>query len=100
MSLGRRKNNFQKAIALGVLQRYDEKIHTLNLIITNYPNSSSISEVIYELGNTHLVTNNNESALINFRKIAADHASSSYAVKARLKSGLIYYNNGQNELAL
>lgn len=91
---------FQKAIALGVLQRYDEKIQALNSILTNYPNSSSKSEVIYELGNTYLVMNNNESALINFRKIAADHAGSSYAVKARLKSGLIYYNNGQNELAL
>ncbi len=91
---------FQKAIALGVLQRYDEKIHTLNSIITNYPNSSSISEVIYELGNTYLVTKNHENALINFRKITTDHASSSYAVKARLKSGLIYYNKNQNELAL
>jgi len=91
---------FQKAIALGVLQRYDEKIHALNSVITNYPNSSSISAVIYELGNTYLVTNNNESALINFRKIASNHANSQYAVKARLKSGLIYYNNGQNEIAL
>ncbi len=44
--------------------------------------------------------NDNENALINFRKIASDHAGSSYAVKARLKTGLIYYNNNQNEIAL
>jgi len=91
---------FQKAIALGVLQRYDEKIQALNTIITYYPTSSSMSEVIYELGNTYLVMKDNEKALISFRKIGSDHAGSSYAVKARLKSGLIYYNNGQNELAL
>ncbi|MCD4730806.1 MAG: tetratricopeptide repeat protein [Bacteroidales bacterium] len=42
----------------------------------------------------------NEKALISFRKIVSDHTGSSYAIKARLKSGLIYYNNGQNELAL
>ena len=91
---------FQKAIALGVLQRYDEKIQALNTIITYYPTSSSMSEVIYELGNTYLVMKDNEKALISFRKIGSDHAGSSYAIKARLKSGLIYYNNGQNELAL
>jgi TolA-binding protein len=91
---------FQKAIALGVLQRNDEKIQALNYITSNYPNSTAISEVIYEKGNTYLVMKDNEKALISFRKIASDHTGSSYAVKARLKSGLIYYNNGQNELAL
>ncbi|MCD4682340.1 MAG: tetratricopeptide repeat protein, partial [Bacteroidales bacterium] len=91
---------FQKAVALGVLQRYNEKIQTLKSIISNYPNSSSISEVIYELGDTYLVTHDNENALINFRKVASDHSGSRYSVKARLKTGLIYYNNNQSELAL
>ena len=52
------------------------------------------------MGNTYLVMKDNEKALISFRKIVSDHTGSSYAIKARLKSGLIYYNNGQNELAL
>ena len=91
---------FQKAIALGVLQRYNEKIQVLNTIIANYPNTSSMSEVIYELGNTYLVINDQEKALISFRKVSSEHSGSSFAIKARLKSGLIYYNNGQNELAL
>ena len=91
---------FQKAIALGVLQRYDEKIKALKTVITKYPDASSISEVIFELGNTYLVVNDKENALLNFRKIASQHPNSSYAVKARLKTGLIYYNSGQNEIAL
>ncbi|MEZ5195793.1 MAG: tetratricopeptide repeat protein [Bacteroidales bacterium] len=91
---------FQKAIALGVLLRYDEKITTLKSILVKFPKSSSVSEVIYELGNTYLVLNDNENALLNFKKIAAEHPKSIYAVKARLKSGLIYYNNGLNDLAL
>ncbi len=91
---------FQKAITLGVLQRYDEKIQTLKSLISRYPNVTNIGEVIFELGNTYLVKNDNENALINFRKIMSDYPSSSFAVKAMLKSGLIYYNSGLNDLAL
>jgi TolA-binding protein len=91
---------FQKAIALGVLQRYDEKIQTLNKLAAQFPASTYIGEMYYELGNTYLVTNDKEKALISFKKITADYPNSSFAVKARLKTGLIYYNNNLNDLAL
>ncbi|MCD4788772.1 MAG: tetratricopeptide repeat protein [Bacteroidales bacterium] len=91
---------FQKAITLGVLLRYDEKIKTLKKIITDYPNSSYTGEALFELGNTYLIVNDKENALNNFKKIESEYPNSSYAVKARLKSGLIYYNSDQNELAL
>ncbi|MBN2173264.1 MAG: tetratricopeptide repeat protein [Bacteroidales bacterium] len=91
---------YQKALALGVLQRYDEKIQTLNSLAAKFPASTFISEVYYELGNTYLVLNNSEKALLNFKKITEDYPNSSFAVKARLKTGLIYYNNNLNDLAL
>lgn len=90
----------QKAKSLGVLQRYPEKINTLNLVITKFPGSSYTSEVYYELGNTYLVDGNPEKALVNFKRVANDFPKSTYAIKARLKSGLIYYNNGLNDLAV
>jgi len=90
----------QKSKALGVLQRYPEKIQTLNRLGTNFPNSSYISEVYYELGNTYLQNRDNEKALVNFKKVAADYPKSVFAVKSRLKAGLIYYNNELSDLAI
>jgi TolA-binding protein len=91
---------FQKAITLGVLQRYPEKISSLKAIVARSPKSSFNSEVCFEMGNTYLITNNPEEALINFRKVAADYPNSAYAPKSRLKTGLIYYNSGQSDLAM
>jgi len=91
---------FQKAKAMGVLQRYPEQISTLKSIITRHPGSSYISEIYFELGNAYLVIHDNEHALVNFKKVAADYPKSQYALKARLKSGLIYYNSNLNDLAI
>ncbi|RLD55526.1 MAG: hypothetical protein DRJ05_12805, partial [Bacteroidetes bacterium] len=91
---------FQKALTLGILLRYDEKLNALNSFIGSYPNSTYMSDALYESGNTNLALNNKEKALANFRKTINDYPKSSYAIKAELKSGLIYYNSGQNTLAL
>jgi len=90
----------QKAKAMGVLQRYPEKIRTLNQIVSQYPGSTYTSEIFYELGNTYLLARDQENALVNFKKVAADFPKSVYATKARLKAGLIYYNSGLNDLAI
>jgi len=91
---------YQKALALGVLQRYDEKVIALNKILNGFPNSSLYGKALYELGNTYLIMNNNEKALLSYKRLIKERPTSSYSVKARLKSGLIYYNGGQNEIAL
>jgi TolA-binding protein len=91
---------FQKALTLGILLRYDEKLNTLNSFIKSYPNSTYMSDALYESGNTNLVLNNRDKALANFRKTINDYPKSSYAIKAELKSGLIYYNSGKNSMAL
>ncbi len=91
---------YQKALTLGVLQRYNEKVVALNKIIGKYPNSALYGKSLYELGNTYLIMNDNENALLSFKRIIKERPSSTYSVKAQLKSGLIYYNGGQNELAL
>jgi TolA-binding protein len=91
---------YQKALALGVLQRYDEKVIALNKILNGFPNSSLYGKALYELGNTYLIMNNNEKALLSYKRLIKERPTSPYSVKARLKSGLIYYNGGQNEIAL
>ena len=91
---------FQKAISLGVLQRNEEKITTLNALISRYPRSPRITDALYELGNTYLITSRNEMALRSFKEITNDYPQSSNVGKAMLKTGLIYYNGGQNDLAI
>ncbi len=91
---------FQRAMSLGVLQRYPEKTQTLRQLITSYPGSSMVSEANYELANTSLITGDNEQALVYFKKVSADYPQSAFAIKSRLKAGLIYYNSGLNDLAI
>ncbi len=91
---------YQKALALGVLQRYNEKIIALNKVINGFPNSSLYGKSLYELGNTYLIMNKNENALVSFKRIIKERPTNIYSIKAQLKSGLIYYNGGQNDLAL
>ena len=91
---------YQKALSLGVLQRYNEKVIALNKIINGFPNSSLYGKSLYELGNTYLIMNNNEKALLSYRRLIKERPASTYSIRAQLKSGLIYYNGGQNDLAL
>ncbi|MCB0804490.1 MAG: tetratricopeptide repeat protein, partial [Bacteroidales bacterium] len=91
---------FQKAKALGVLQRYPEKIQTLKQLASAYPKSGYVSEAYYESGNTYLLMHDNEKALISFKKVISDYPKSNFAIRSRLKAGLIYYNNGLNDLAI
>lgn len=91
---------FQKAIASGIILKYDQEIKSLIELINNYPKSTYLDDALFELGNTYLIINDNENALICFKKIEKNHPTSDFAVKSRLKSGLIFYNSGQNQLAL
>jgi TolA-binding protein len=91
---------FQKAIASGIILKYDQEIASLNHLVKNHPNSTYLDDALFELGNTYLIINDKENALLCFKQIENDHPNSDFAVKSRLKSGLIFYNSGQNKLAL
>jgi len=91
---------FQKGLALGALQKNDDKLLMLMQLTEDHPASAYVDDACYELGNTFLLVNNNEKALLYFKKITEHMPSSSYKVKALLKTGLLYYNLGQNDIAL
>lgn len=91
---------FQMAIASGIILKYDQEIATLNKLVNNYPKSTYQDNALFELGNTYLIINDKENALICFKRIEKEHSKSDFAVRSRLKSGLIFYNSGQNQMAL
>jgi TolA-binding protein len=90
----------QKAIVLGILQRFDEKITTLLSLLKDFESSPLIPKAINELASTYLILDNNAKALEYYRLLATNHGRSSFGKIALLKQGLIYYNTGKNNEAI
>ncbi len=91
---------FQKAITLGVMGRYQEKVAHLQEFLKAFPRSSLADDAQYELGNTWLMLNNNRQAMNSFRHVVEHHTHSSHVRSAMLKTGLIHYNEQADEEAL
>ncbi len=91
---------FQKALCLGALGNYSEKTVELDQLIKYYSKSAYYDEALYELASTHLIQNDNRSAIASFTKLFTERPRSKFAREALVKTGLIYYNNDQNDLAI
>ncbi|MCK9616662.1 MAG: tetratricopeptide repeat protein [Lentimicrobiaceae bacterium] len=91
---------YQKALAYGAQGKLNPKSAALSELIKKYKKSAYYDDALYELGVTSLVQNNNEQAMIYFKRIISETPRSNFAIKAKLKNGMIYYNNEQNDLAL
>ena len=91
---------FQQAMGYGALGKSKEKISNLNIIISRHPKSIYYDRSIYEIGLTHLNSNDHRSAITAFDKIIKERPRSQYARKSLMKVGMIYYNNDENDKAL
>ena len=91
---------FQKAISLGLINKENDKITTLNSFLNTYLKSTYRDDVFYVLGNSYIKKNKNNLALENFDKLILNYKRSPLVSKALLKKGLIYYNTDENEQAL
>lgn len=91
---------YQKAISYGFVNRNADKIKHLETFLNRFQKSTYRDDALYELGNTQVATNNNNAALISFKKLVDEHPKSQFVPRALLKQGLIYYNSDRNEQAL
>ena len=91
---------FQKAFALGLVNRPEKKIATLDQLIGTYPKSSYIDDALYEKGRAYGVQANSSQAIIAYNKLLTDYPTSSYVPRALLNLGLIYFNADKNTEAL
>ncbi len=91
---------FQKALALGVTGKFENKISVLQGLLKDYPETSYNDDAEFEMAGAYLVLGNNEEALKYFNKVVGDYPSSSYIKKSYLKTGLIYYEKSDYEQAL
>lgn len=91
---------FQKGLALGVINKFEEKIQNLNQLLTSYPNSAFTDDALFEIGESHLSQQQYEKAISNFQRIVNTFPNSSYVSKALIKLGLIYYNTNRAQESL
>lgn len=91
---------YQKALCQGAMGKREEKMATLNTIFEKYKGSSYCPKATMEIANTYTVLNNNEMALVYYKKFIKDYPKNSQVKNALLNMGLVHYNLGQNSKAL
>lgn len=91
---------YQRAIALGLLNRPEKKIGSLKRLTEEYPESDYLDNAYFELGRSYMNMENAQEASSHFTKVTEDYPSSNYVKQALVQLGLIYYNQDQNDKAL
>jgi len=91
---------FQKSIAVGVTGNLNQKVSSLQKLLTDYPKSNYSDDARFELGRTFVSLKKNEEALAAFQKVVAEYPRSSIVKNALLNIGLVYYNTNRDQKAL
>ena len=91
---------FQKALCYGAMGKRPEKLSTLNSMFERYKGSAYCPKAVLEIANTYTVLNNNEMALVYYKKFIKEYPRNQQVKTALLNMGLVQYNMGQNAQAL
>ena len=91
---------FQKASALGLLAKTEDKISNLESLLNKYPKSNYADDAQFEIGNAYMQKENYNKALSYFNQLQKEHPKSSYVKKAMLKTALAYFNMDKNDEAI
>ena len=91
---------YQKALSYGAMGKYHEKLSFLNQIFERYKESPLAPKALFEVGNTYLVCDNNDMALLYFNNFRNSYPQNTLVKTALLNIGLIYYNTDRNNDAL
>jgi len=91
---------FQKAIVYGLLGRNNQKIETLNSLVTTQPNSSYATRSLLEIGRVYLQENQYSQAEKSFLDLINKYPRSPYIPQGYLELGLIYSNTNRLEEAI
>jgi len=85
-------STFQRGFTLGLVDRPQKEIETLQKFINSYPQSNYLDDAIFELAESYQNQKQYNEAISNYKKIETDFPESSYHVKALVQLGLIYFN--------
>ena len=91
---------FQKAISYGFVGKNDRKIEDLNGFLNKFNKSAYRDDVLYELGNTYINTNNVNKGIQTYDRLINEFPQSSYTSQAMMRKGLQLYNDSKLDEAL
>lgn len=90
---------YQRALTLGVLERYDDKIDQLRSIVSA-DRGDYVAEASYELGKTYLSLGRYNQSAEALRSFVESYPNSTHYTSALSDLGLIYANLGNKEESL
>lgn len=88
---------FQSGFVMGLQKNYKGKIEQMDNLIAKYPESSYITDAIYEKGRAYVMLENSASAVKTYEELLTKYPQSDNARKAGIQIGLLYFND--NKLA-
>ncbi|MFW5820592.1 MAG: tetratricopeptide repeat protein [Bacteroidota bacterium] len=91
---------FQRGFSLGLVDRPQGKIETMQELIGKYPNSAYIDDALFELGKTYVILDDQQAARRNYSRLVEDYPGSTYLKKTLIQLGLIFKNAGNTDEAL
>ena len=83
---------FQRGFTLGLVDRRQKEIETLQKLLANYPQSNYVDDAIFEIAESNHNLKQFDEAVKYYKKIESNFSGSSYHVKALVQLGLIYFN--------
>ncbi|CAD7855297.1 MAG: hypothetical protein [Olavius algarvensis Gamma 1 endosymbiont] len=90
---GEEKQIYRNALDLLKQRRYQDAIRGFEDLLARYPNGEFADNARYWLGEANYVERDYKAALIQFRRVVADHPRSPKVPASLLKIGYIHYEN-------
>jgi len=90
---------FQRAVMLGLVDKYDRKVESLIAIIGD-GKSDYVDDAMFELGRTYVRRERFNDGAAVLKRLVDGYPQSPFAVSALSELGLIYQNLGKNDEAL
>lgn len=91
---------YQEGFVLGLQKDYIGKIHTLNKLIGQYPDSQYADDALYEKGRAYVLMKDNNRAIESFKELLKKFPESATARKGANEIGLLYYQTDNYSQAI
>ncbi len=91
---------FQKGMIFGLQGKDELKISTLKKVPGQFPKSELVDAALFEIAMVHLNMNNFAEAERGFGYLLGENPNGAYAVKCRLRLGILHYQQNRNDKAI
>ncbi|MDR0789807.1 MAG: tetratricopeptide repeat protein [Bacteroidales bacterium] len=91
---------YQKALALGAINKTNEEISLLKDALVKFNNSNYAASMLFEIGNAYILLNDNQKALEYYEKQTKQYPTSIHTKESLGKTGMIYYKLNEDKKAL